>query len=222
LPREQSAFESIAPGAHPWTLRSALARGRDVLQREGVRALWFKALGETVYRRLLLLERELDDAPRVLDASVPLEFGFLSEADIDEYAALRGDRDPAVAAGRLRRGDRCFVARHEGRLVAALWVATGEAEFEYLGRRLRLGENEAQRYDSFTAPELRGRGVIAAVGTRLDRQLREENIRRVRGTALPENAAALRALAKGGYRPIGKIGYVKLGPWRRDFGGLSR
>jgi RimJ/RimL family protein N-acetyltransferase len=222
LPREQFASDSIAPGAHAWTLRSALARALDVLRREGVRALWFKVLGETVYRRLLLLERELYEPALVLEASVPLEFGFLSEDDLDEYASLRTDRDPNVAAGRLRRGDRCFVARHDGKIVAALWVATGEAEFEYLDRRIRLAEGEAQRYDSFTSPDLRGRGVIAAVGTRLDRELLEENVRRVRGTALPENAAALRALAKGGYRPVGKIGYVKLGPWRRDFGRLAR
>lgn len=40
------------------------------------------------------------------------------------------------------------------------------------------------------------------------------------GVLEPENRTGLRANVKGGYRIVGKIGYVKLGRFRWEFGHL--
>ena len=37
----------------------------------------------------------------------------------------------------------------------------------------------------------------------------------------PENTMGIRANEKAGYRIVGRIGYLKLGPWRRDFGSFG-
>src|SRR5262249_30063850 len=49
--------ENGKPGWLPggWTARRAFGRARAVLREEGVRDLWFRALSDTVYRRMLLL-----------------------------------------------------------------------------------------------------------------------------------------------------------------------
>ena len=44
---------------------------------------------------------------------------------------------------------------------------------------------------------------------------------RVVGVLEPENTGANRTNKRAGYRVVGRIGYVKLGPWRRDFGSLG-
>jgi RimJ/RimL family protein N-acetyltransferase len=215
---EQFPPGSNAPGAQAWTPRRALARAVQVVRNEGLRALWFKAVGETVYRRLVLFETVLDEPPEPAASSRPLEFRFLSEADVDEYARLRPDRAPVEAAARLHRGDRCYGAWYGPRIVAARWITEGETEIEYLARRVVFAERTVYRYDAYTSPDYRGRGIIGAVGTRLIREIWAEGTRRVIGTSLPENLPSRRMLEKEGLRPLAKIGYVKLGRRRWNFG----
>jgi hypothetical protein len=49
------------------------------------------------------------------------------------------------------------------------------------------------------------------------RELAASGHRRVLATIYPENRPGVRMVEKLGYRRIGTIGYVSLGPWRRDF-----
>ena len=66
-------------------------------------------------------------------------------------------------------------------------------------------------------PALRGRGVSGAASTRLAHALADEGCRRILAGVLMENRAGKRAYEKAGYRRVGRIGYVGLGPWRRAF-----
>jgi GNAT superfamily N-acetyltransferase len=186
-----------------------------VLRQEGLRALVFRAAGETVYRRLVLLER---DAKEPLPAKTPsgLEFRFLDERALDEYDALRpGHR--GVAAARLADGHRCFGSWSDGRLVAVRWLATGSPQIEYLGLPLHLADGEIYHYDSFTAATERRRGISLASQAAVVEALRREGCRHFVRTVLPENRAAVADAARAGFRPCGRVGYVKLGPWKHVF-----
>ena len=205
-----------APG-RPWTPRAAAGRARDVLAHDGVRTLWFKLLGETVYRRLALVECPLAELPPLRDAPLAAEYGFLSETDALGYTALRGYTTAAEVVARLRRGDRCFAAWSSGRLVSARWIARGETHVEYLGRTLRLRPDEVYLYETYTRPDHRGLGLSAAAGTRLLHALAAEGVACVVAGVMPESHAAVRAWQKAGYRRVGTIGYVRLGPLRREF-----
>jgi GNAT superfamily N-acetyltransferase len=201
-----------------WTARTALVRAAEVLRREGLRSLWFKVLGETVYRRLRLYELPLTEESPPLATPPELEFRFLDESDLEAYAAFRPDRDLEEARARLRRGDRCFAALEGGSIVAARWLATGEAEIEYLACTVRVREGSVYRYDSFTDPRYRGRGVIGVTGARLAPELWASGVRRIVGAAMPENRAGVRVFEKEGFRPFAKLGYVRIGRRRWDFG----
>jgi hypothetical protein len=52
--------------------------------------------------------------------------------------------------------------------------------------------------------------------------MRERGYRRAIATLLPENASARNTPEAIGYRPIGWIGYVGIGPWRHQFCLLDR
>jgi ribosomal protein S18 acetylase RimI-like enzyme len=187
----------------------------EVARTEGPRGLWPRILGETVYRRLVLLEHPLDREPELRSAAVELTFGLV--CDVDELACFRAWPGAEVVRRRLDRGERCFAARHGERLAATAWVATGSVLIPYLGRTLELGDGDAFVYEAYTAPDLRRRGVAQALESRLTRLLRAEGRRRLLRTVLPENAAGVAMHAAFGNRPIGTIGYVKAGPWRHDF-----
>lgn len=199
-----------------WTVGSALRRAVEVLREEGPGVLWFKVLGETVYRRLTLVELPLASPPPLREPAIALTYGFV-EAGPDTLPELRGDLTRAEIERRLARGDRCFVARHQGRIVSARWLAVGRAWIEYLGRDLDLLPRETYLYETYTAPEYRGLSISGAAGTRLAQLLAAEGQRRIVGGIVPENRSALRTAAKTGYREAGRTGYVRFGPWRHDF-----
>jgi len=205
-----------------WPWRRMVQRAVGVLQTEGLRSLWFKALGETVYRRAVVLERSLDEATPQVAARLPVAFGRLQETEVDEYAAFRPETDPAEVRRRLQAGQMCFVARHEGKIIHACWVATGRARIDYLAREIALAPDEVYPYESFTAPAYRGQNVAAARSAYMQPVLRQAGYHRAVAVVVPENQVAFRPIEKAGYRRVGVLRTVWLGPWRRDFGRLGR
>jgi hypothetical protein len=212
---EPSRPESLAPGARRWSLRSAAARALAVGRHEGLRQLWFKILGETVYRRLLLVELKPRDAVAA-QSDLALEFRFLAPADAEDYARLRPGVRAETVRSRLER-ERCFGAWHAGTLVSTRWIASGTAEIDYLGRELRLEPGVVWISDTYTDPRVRGHDVSPAAGAALSRALAAEGVERQLGGVHPENALGRRAFEQAGYRRVGTIGYIRLGRRRRDF-----
>src|SRR2546423_935629 len=102
-----------------WKFRMALERAREVLRQEGVRSLWFKLLGETVYRRLLLLERPLQEPIPEVKARISVEVSLLQKIQIAEYLEFRAEAKESEVRSQLETGDWCFVARHQGQIVCA-------------------------------------------------------------------------------------------------------
>ena len=188
----------------------------------GPRALAMRILGRSVYRRLEWLEVPLRPPFPEVEPLVPLDTGFLGAADVEELVALRPKLDHAAVRTRFARGDRCFGARHDGQLVANVWVATGTAPIDYLGLAVTLGRGVAYRYDLWVDPRARGLRVAPAIGSRLSRLLANEGITCAATAVLHENRAAMSNAHRIGYRPAGVVGWVGVGPVRRAFRRVPR
>jgi RimJ/RimL family protein N-acetyltransferase len=197
--------------------RLVLERAGEILRQEGVRGLWFKILGDTVYRRLLLLERPLHEPSGEVKAGIPVEISLLQKSEIAEYVEFRQEGKDTEVEAQLEAGDWCFVARHQGHIVCARWATTGPVWSDYLSCELRLAADEIYIYDVFTKPGLRGQAVSPATSTEMLRYFRAAGYRRLVTAILPENQPSLRAVAKTGHRPYGLIGYITIGPWKRYF-----
>lgn len=205
-----------------WTLLRILQRASEVLRKEGFKSLWFKILGETVYRRMVLMDRLLNEPIPDIMARLPVVISLLKDTELDEYLSLRPDADPSDIRRRLSAGQRCFVARHEGRIINASWATTRRAWIDYLGREIQLAPDEIYAYESFTAPNFRGQNIAPARLTQMLRYFRDAGYRRLLAAIMPENKHAFRPNAKLGYRSIGMMGYLKVGPWRYEFCRVKR
>jgi hypothetical protein len=201
-----------------WTLPSVASRAREVLRDEGARSLWFKVLGETVYRRMLVTELRLPAPPLAQTPRDGLAGRLLTLDDLDAYAALHGHADDAAA--RMRRGERCFGTWSDGRLVSTRWLATGTVRIEPLGRTVALAPGDVYIYGVFTAHEHRGRGVSVVGATVVPSLLAAEGAQRIVGVLEPESRTAVQLNKRSGYEIVGTIGYVRVGPFRRHFGRL--
>ena len=168
-----------------------------------------------IYTRLLLVELRPGGATPG-ESDLRLDFRFLEPGDAGAYARLRPEARAVDVRERLAT-ERCFGAWHEGELVSTRWVTMHGAHIEYLDRTLGLEPGIAWISDTYTAPAWRGHDVSPAAGAALARALAAEGVERQLAGVYPENALGIRAYEQAGYRRVGTIGYVRLGPWRRDF-----
>jgi hypothetical protein len=201
-------------------------RAREVLRDEGLRSLFWKLLGETIYRRAWVVERPLAAAagPRAGVAPTPpgFEIRELTEGDLTAYLDLRPQDDAGALRRRLSGGERCFVACRDGRIEHATWVALDVAGIGYLDRQLPLATGDAYAGEAFTRPSARGVALSVTVADAMAAQLGREGFRRLLGVVMPENRAGVAASWHWGYRPIGVMRTLRLGPWRLFLGSFAR
>jgi SAM-dependent methyltransferase len=191
----------------------------EIFRESGPTVLFSKALGETVFRQMLCFERTLTEPIEPTPAISGVTVEELPASRAHELEELRSGTKLGETAGRFREGQRCFVASLEDRIVHARWLSTGKAWCEVLRAEIPLAPRAAYLYESFTVPELRTMGLARAVGKFCLWRLREDGFRIVVAVVDPWNREGRRALENAGWDHRGRLGLLRLGPWRRLIGG---
>ena len=199
---------------------NAVQRAYLVLREEGLRSFWFKLASTLGYRRLLLLERSLQETVPQFEPKLPLELGVLEVSEVDDHLAFRPDIPRQEALHRLRSAQECFVARSAGRIVSACWATTRSRWNEFLSCELAVVPGEVHMFDAFTLPTFRGQGAAPAVCMHQLAHFRRQGLRRAIRATLPENTPALRAHAKSGFTPYALVRSIKIGPWQHTIESL--
>ena len=192
-------------------------RAREVLRSEGLRSLWFKILGETTYRRLLLMEKGIGSHAGSVHEEATLDCRLLTAKDVDEYAEFRTDANRDTILNRLKDGDFCFLVRDSGTIIHCCWTATGQARIDYLECNIQLAPDAVYVYEVFTSPQYRGRSISSARSLQMERYFLERDFRRLLAAVGPENRPSLRTSEKANFAVVGKIGYLGAGGWKRHF-----
>jgi SAM-dependent methyltransferase len=196
-----------------------LSRALEIWRESGTAVLFWKALGETVFRQMLCFERTLAEPIEPAPAIPGVTVEELPASRAKELQSLRPGTKLGEITHRFREGQRCFIAGMEGRIVHARWLSTGKAWCEVLGTEIPLAPRSAYLYESFTDPELRTIGLARAVGKFSLERLREEGFQLVVAVVDPWNREGRRALENAGWSRVGRLGILRLGPWRRLVGG---
>ena len=198
--------------------KNVFVRAFDVLRDEGLVSLWFRILGRTVYRRAIFIELPLSEQVPTATTSLAVTVGMLTELEVNEYINLLPDADPAKIRARLAAGQRCFVIRLEGKIVHVGWATTGRVRIEYFAREITLAPDEVFVFGSYTAHEYRGKNLAGVRIAAMASFFREAGYKRMIGIVVPENKIGLSSPQKMGYRPVGLMSQLRLGPWRYNFG----
>lgn len=214
---ERTFSKSVENKVARETKNNLYKRVIKVFKEEGIRSLWFKILGEIVYRRLLLVTLHLDELTENVKMVLPIKFSVLNQTDLDEYLRFRPDQTESEISRRLLAGHLCCVGRYEGSIVYACWTVQQVARIDYLALDLGLAPDEIYTYDTFTLSGFRGKNIFPAGIEYTVRYFRKAGFRRHVGCVLPENRPAVHALSKTGYLRFGVIGYIGRGPLRWKF-----
>ena len=181
-----------------------------------IRRLWFRSLSRArIYRRLILVERPLSEPVSNISPRVPVTVKVLAGSEIGAYMALRPQQHLAEIQRRLDEGHWCFAVWNDQRIIHVAWAAAQHAKIEYLSREMELAPDQVYVYDIFTAPAFRRSGAASIRSVEMMRYFRELGYQRLLGAVSPDDRSTFRQTV--GYRRIGVIGYVGLGPWRRAF-----
>lgn len=166
-------------------------------------------------RRLLILERPIP-SPRSFPKPIGnFTFGWLREEEKRGLTVLKEDLTLEKIEERLFRGDRCFVARKDGEIVAFTWVTRKPRYGWAVQSEIPIEENQIYRYNSRVAPYYRRQGIFLNMVHHLEKVLMEEGMRSFRIAIFPDNDAAIRANKKDGFVETGYILYQRRLFWTK-------
>ena len=186
-----------------------------------VRSEGLAGLGRRVVDRLRRRPRQVSSfvvtwiLDRVPAHAAEIDLGIRSisaaDADLSDVARLwywAKSKEDLLA--RLADGQQCYIAEHQGRIVAGMWV-TGNFYEEGHARQFTLADEDVYVMDGFTLPEFRGKNVILQLSSYAARDLVERHGKR-RAWALIDitNRPSQRAAAKGRRELAGVTGFIEV------------
>lgn len=168
-----------------------------------------------VHRWGFLIDCPLDVRASLPPVDIDLVFSDLRPGELAGVVEMLQASDRPVSREQLQarfaRGDRCFVTRHAGQVVAHVWMSASYFHISEIGQTLALAADEIYFYDLYTAPEWRGHGIapylIAAGGLVFQR---ERGTHTARCLVMAWNNPSLQAMRKVGGIRVARMGYVKL------------
>jgi len=184
--------------------------------KEVIQMLTMKTV-TTFYRNVFVVARSINDPIPDLRPSLPVRVGILTEQDLPAYYPFRPNQRTDEIRKRLDRGDKCFVAWDEGRIVHSSWTATDKVYVPYLRRNLILEPGDFFVYDNYTLPAYRHRSITKARATYVFKYYQASGYLRAIGVVAVENKAGLEMVNALGYHAIGLYSCIRLGPWQWDW-----
>jgi RimJ/RimL family protein N-acetyltransferase len=128
-----------------------------------------------------------------------LVFRRADPGDGELYARKIGTDSSATFRRRLSPTTHCFLVEHGDDLLHASWVTTGAAWTREIRAYILPPPGDAYVYESFTAPEARGRGVYPFALAGICSWAVDEGVGRVWVAVESGNAPSLKAITKAGF-----------------------
>jgi GNAT superfamily N-acetyltransferase len=158
---------------------------------------------------LIMLVRDSGEPTPELRHDPDLALRIAGPSDGELYARAIGTDSAATFRRRLNSTTRCFLVEGAGVLLHASWVTTGAAWTREIRAYVVPPPGDAYVYESFTAPEARGRGVYPFALAGICSWGEREGVERVWVAVESGNAPSLRAITKAGFRPSYKMSYER-------------
>lgn len=166
-------------------------------------------------RRTIVFEAPCVSEPDILPKEELVSFRRGGAADLKALegpANGYGQSDSAFCRGRLAAGDALWIGSLQGRPVFSAWVMSGQMDLEW-DNMLRLRPEIAYSYKLFTVESVRGQRICGAYYDFLLHHLSRAGYRRLVCRIAPGNASSIRAHTRAGFRRVGMLWRLAIGPY---------
>jgi GNAT superfamily N-acetyltransferase len=207
---EQVFGKLIAPVQNSWyALKTAGWREAGKVLLKQVRQLVLSSA------EFVILACSIENPGNIPEPRIPVELRRGLPEDIDKLGDL-------VSPSSLKYfkylfscdGLFCFVATHEGRIIACCWASTRFAP-DRTRYHLNLAPWEAYVHNSYTAPEYRRLGVMSSLIAYRSMWLHNKGYRRLISLIDPNNVPSLRMDQKMGFQEIDRVKSCRILWWEK-------
>ncbi len=163
------------------------------------------------YDEVVLVKRPLEHAGKkyAIIPEVSLEIVILKEGDYEELRTVSGNRDDDFIRSRMKNGESCYVARHNGRICFYSWVSTGERVVNCDRKEIPIGKGEIYIRDCFTLPEFRGKGIAPYFYDYISGIFGDRGFKRAVAYVMGENYPSIRSFEKAGFSIYERVSFIK-------------
>jgi GNAT superfamily N-acetyltransferase len=120
----------------------------------------------------------------------------------------------SAVAARSARGDKIFVAHHQGILVAYLFATTKECKVDEIDDWLDVEQKEVYLYDAYTRPAFRGKGIYPHLITKATEYFKNESYERAMIFSTKDNLSSNRGIERCGFKLYETVYYRNLMGWK--------
>ncbi len=120
--------------------------------------------------------------------------------------ALKAD----VVHRRFERGEICFAAVYEGKIVSYCWMAQGKIGIEEIDLAVATLPDEVYLYDAYTLDEWRGKGLYPAVLNEMLLYAGQTGFSRALIFVAVNNTASRRGVLKAGFVEFQVVTYLSI------------
>jgi GNAT superfamily N-acetyltransferase len=147
----------------------------------------------------------------IAEGPVPADLVFKAADPTDgpAYARDIGTDSPLTFSSRLADGAVCFLVVKDGLIVHATWGTFTSAWTRELQRHFCPPKGDMYVYESYTRPEVRGRGVYTFALRQIARWAAERGTDRVWVAVEHDNPPSLKAVAKAGFSPAFEVTFAR-------------
>jgi GNAT superfamily N-acetyltransferase len=172
--------------------------------------------GWLLFREFVVVEHDLREPLPDVHRPAGLSFRLLAPVDRARLSEINPSLSHAEIARRFNEGEVCLVGWLGREPVYYHWWITARPPFlSFIRLPLLLEPSVLLSGDVFTRQAFRGQGIGRAGKVEAWRWARDQGYRREIGFAAVWNVPSLRLSRSIGRRPVARVGWWQLGPWRR-------
>jgi len=154
-----------------------------------------------------LIIHERDAGGDAISSPDDLLFKRADASDGPTYARDIGTDSARSFRSRLTGGTECFLVIKHGLVVHATWATSSSAWMRELQRYFCPPPGDVYVYESFTRPEVRGRGVYPLALRFIAKWAGERDVKRLWVGVEHDNPPSLKAVQKAGFAPAFEVSF---------------
>lgn len=169
--------------------------------------------------KAIIFEFDLEKSVPVISTQIDFSIRRATEKDIDSMDEDHYEYDlkgKQYSKERFAKGDKCYLALHNGRIIGYVWVMKDHMELSQFNY-IPLSKKRAYVYKCFVLKEYRGKRVEGAMYTYLTDMLRKDGKRFVVLAIGINNKPALKTKERDEYKIIGNLIHFKFFGLKYDY-----